>query len=138
MKKTLLDTIVDRMDYDGLNTIGKSIGSDSQTGVNQYQITASEMGEWMAFYYGIDPNATQPHNGIYQNGVYAAHGSQGLIGDDIDITRIYDLKNSTFYVQFDRICESDSAAQKILCKKKTPDDKIRDKTNGYGNRNTFG
>lgn len=109
MKKTSLDTIVDRMDYDGLNTIGKSIGSDSQTGVNRYQITASEMGEWMAFYYGIDPNAKQPHNGIYQNGVYAAHGSQGLIGDDIDITHIYDLKNSTFYVQFDRICESDSS-----------------------------
>lgn len=108
-EKALLDTIVDRMDYDGLKTIGKSIGRDGQTGVNRYQIAASEMGQWMAFYYGIDPSATQPRDGIYQNSIYTAYGSQGFIGDNINITHIYDLENFNFYIQYDRTWEADPA-----------------------------
>jgi len=103
-EEDLLDSLVDRMGYDNMRSIGTYIGEDASTGVDIYAVTQPDFEAWMNYYYGADA-ATSPTAGLYQNGIYRAEGGQGFIGDDIQITHVYSFSNGKYYVQFNKVPE---------------------------------
>ena len=105
-EEDLLDSLVDRMSYDNMRSIGTYIGEDADTFVDIYAVTQPDFEAWMNYYYGTDA-ATPPTAGLYQNGIYRVEGGQGFIGDDIQITHVYSFSNGKYYVQFSKIQEAE-------------------------------
>lgn len=97
-QQAILDTLVDKIDFYGFQTVGSYLGSDPDTGVEIYQLTQAQLEQWMSLYYGTEIRST-PDNTT----TYTVRGSQGFIDEDIHVYANRPLKDHTYYVQFKRI-----------------------------------
>lgn len=105
-EEILLESLADRKWYN-MRAIGTYVGKNPLTSVDMYDVKQSDFESWMNYYYGADA-ATPPAAGLYQNGVYRTLNSQGFIGDTIHITAIYSLGDGKYYVEFNKIHETES------------------------------
>ena len=97
-QQAILDTLADRIAYYGFQTVGSYLGHDPDTSVATYQLTQTQLEQWMSLYYGT-AISSPPDNTT----TYTIYGSQGFIDEDIHVYAHRQLKDKTYYVQFERI-----------------------------------